>query len=293
MKNKAYTITSIIYVEKFEGIKIHKLDYKSIRCIDVPRNLLKSIVDLGNSELSHISNSGIYFLQNLENQSLYVGQSDNLISRALEHNRTKDFDRILFFTTATKDWTKTHIDYLDWHYINTIKKQYTWKIDNAQLREREPNVSEFEKNPLIEIIKDIDILLLNENLNFEKESKTEKEENVFYYKKAKLSYLNGKWILLKGSIISNILNKTNDLNKNILYYEQNKNRMLKIASLIDDWKAENLISANDENSFILNNNIIVSSPSIAGCITKGSYAVSGWTEWKNANDKSLDDIYRK
>lgn len=81
-----------------KGLKIHKLNNNNIRCIEIPRNLLKQI-----SDIDLINNSGIYFLHDLDSRSLYVGQTDDLLKRFLDHNKKKDFEKIIAFTVETND----------------------------------------------------------------------------------------------------------------------------------------------------------------------------------------------
>lgn len=161
MKLKQTIINTIIYIDDLKGLKIHKLNNNNIRCVEIPRNLLKQI-----SDINLINNSGIYFLHNLNSQSLYVGQTEDLLRRFLDHNKTKDFDKIIAFSVENNDWSRTYIDYLEWHYINQIKKQDFWILNNDQHCEKKPNISQFEEPMLWDLIDNIDILLFANNVDF-------------------------------------------------------------------------------------------------------------------------------
>lgn len=65
-----------------KGFKIHKLNNGNLKCLEVPRDLIKFVKDQTN-----ITNSSIYFLIDEENNGLYVGQTDNFFKRMNEHNR--------------------------------------------------------------------------------------------------------------------------------------------------------------------------------------------------------------
>lgn len=60
----------------------------------------------------------------------------------------------------------------------------------------------------------------------------------------------------------------------------------------DDWEKDEIIyKVNDEYKVLID--IKSLSPSKAGTIAKGHYAVNGWVEWKNEKGETLDQVYRK
>ena len=63
------------------GIRVNNLDY--FIWFHVPRKSIKKL----SSNIKGIENYGFYFLVNKKDKSLYIGQSDNLYSRLLQHNR--------------------------------------------------------------------------------------------------------------------------------------------------------------------------------------------------------------
>ena len=62
----------------------------------------------------------IYFLVNRRDKSLYIGQSDNIYSRLLQHNRkfNENFTEAYGITYVNNKVSKTSIDYLEYYYIN-------------------------------------------------------------------------------------------------------------------------------------------------------------------------------
>lgn len=58
----------------------------------------------------------------------------------------------------------------------------------------------------------------------------------------------------------------------------------------DDWEKDEIIyKVNDEYKVLID--IKSLSPSKAGTIAKGHYAVNGWVEWKNEKGETLDQVY--
>lgn len=287
MKSKTTIINTIIYMDDLKGLKLHKLNNNNIRCIEIPRNLLKQI-----SDINLINNSGIYFLHNLNSQSLYVGQTDDLLRRFLDHNKTKDFDKIIAFTVENNDWSRTYIDYLEWHYINEIKKQDFWILDNDQPREKKPNISQFEEPMLLDLIDNIDILLFANNVDFSNQ-KPIKKEYIFSLNESYLIYVDGQYKMLKDSKIPNIYRAIEKANTENRHYDRQIKILKEMQSRHEEWIKNNIIQKFDINYCILTKDIIFNSPSIAAMYAKGHYALNGWTEWKNNKKKTLDDVYRK
>lgn len=287
MKSRTTVINTIIYMDNLKGLKLHKLNGNNIRCIEIPRNLLKQT-----SDIDLISNSGIYFLHNLESQSLYVGQTDDLLKRLLDHNRKKDFEKIIAFTVETNDWSRTYIDYLEWYYINQIRGQDFWVLDNDQPREKKPNISPFEEPTLLDLIDNIDILLFASNIKFN-DQKQIKKEYIFLLNNAFLVYIDGQCKMLKGSKIPNICTAIEKTSKGNRYYDMQIRKLHDMQSNQQEWLESYIIEKSNTDYYILKKDILFSSPSNAACYAKGHCAVNGWTEWKNNSKKSLDVVYRK
>lgn len=287
MKEKNIAINTIIYMNSLKGLKIHKINNNNVRCIELPRNLLKQI-----DEINLIHNSGIYFLQNSDSQSLYVGQTDDLLKRLLNHNRDKEFQKVIAFTVETNDWSRTYIDYLEWHYINIIKKTNFWNLINDQLRDKKPNISEFEEPTLNDLIGIIDMLLFANNINLDEKKEIEKDY-IFTMADSRLIYVNGEYRMLAKSILPNVLSKIEKLDIQNNSNDKNSDFLKNMHNQLEEWLTNDILEKLDNNFYALKRDIIFSSPSKAACYARGYYAVNGWIEWKNSDNKTLDDIYRK
>jgi hypothetical protein len=105
---KKVVLQTIVDMDQLKGFKIHKLNNGNLKCFEIPRNLIKFTKDINN-----IENSGIYFLINEDDNGLYVGQTDNIYNRINEHNRNKEFNKVLALVTDNNNLSRTFIDYLE------------------------------------------------------------------------------------------------------------------------------------------------------------------------------------
>ena len=281
-----YIVKSIID-SKLKGLKTHQLNSENLKCFTIPRNLIKHL-----SDIEDCSNSGIYFLVNSTEHSLYVGQTDNLASRLADHNRTKDFDMAIALTTETNSFSKTHIDYLEYWYISEIKKQNYWNLVNLDERNRKPNINEYDEIELNDIIKNIDILLSFLDISFDDIKLTTETE--FYFKQAKAIYSNGEFIILKGSILHNFSDSLlENLDKDHKSHEFQKISIMRSLIVEEELKKQNKLKIINDNQLEALADIKVNSPSEGAKLVYGSHSRNGWTDWKNKDRKTLDDVYRK
>ena len=269
-------ITTLLYLDGLKGIRIHKMGNENLRCIELNRNNLKDLQILEKGK----NNSGIYFLLNQEHNQIYIGQAIDIQNRLKSHlnDEEKSFTKVYFFIMDNNDFSKTFIDYLEWHYINRVINQSFYTFINKDMRKKEPIISEFDKPIVEKIIQGINVFLLfcNIDLNI-LEQKNEEEK--FFYKEGELIYSSGIFILLKNS--------------NIKHPKYQKTKTDKLR--VDTWFEENAeyLQKIDEKKWILTRDISINSPSFAGRLCSGQSAENGWTVWNNKNKQSLDLIYRK
>lgn len=282
-------LQTILDMDKLKGFKIHKLDNDNLKCFEIPRNLIRGIKDV-----STINNAGIYFLISEEENSLYVGQTDNILNRINDHNREekKEFNKIIAFVNDNNSFSRTFIDYLEWHYISELKKGNSWKFMNAQLRDKKPNVSEFEEPTLIKMISEIDTLLFCTGITINANKSSSKRNNIFICNKAKGVFENGKITILAGSFLPDVTPKLNNLKPDNTYFEEQKNIFSEMIRQMQDWEKEEVVCRVDDEYKVLID-IKSFSPSKSGNIARGFYAVNGWVEWKNEKGETLDQVYRK
>ena len=277
-----------VNIGKLKGFKVHRLNNNDIRCLEIPRNLIRSIKNEKN-----INNSGIYFLINDDNNSLYVGQATDILNRLTDHNREeKDFTKAIIFISDTNLLSKTFIDYLEWHYISELKNGKSWKMMNKDERNKKPNVTNFEEIKLLNLISDIDILLFCAGITLTETKNINKSNEVFSCNKAKSIFENGKITILSDSVLPLITGKKEKMDVNTNYYNENYKTLQSMENELIDWEKNSIIKRDNLEYKVLID-IKSLSPSRASNFAKGYYTSSGWEDWKNQKGETLDKVYRK
>ncbi|MGL5522096.1 MAG: GIY-YIG nuclease family protein [Metamycoplasmataceae bacterium] len=281
-------IQSILFKSNLKGLRIHKLNNDNIRFFEIPREIIKDIKDE-----KFINYSGVYFLISEDETSVYIGQTDNIHQRITEHNQTKDFSKILAFVSETNSFSRTFIDYIEWHYIDVVKKGDAWLLSNVQQRDKKPNVNDFEEPLLKSIISSIDDLLFFIGIEFNREVKTIKKQNIFKCKDSSAIYQDGKIIILKNSILPSVADKIEKINKDNKYYDEQyktfTSMQLHLEELVEKNKA---VFLEEQKAFKLLVDVNFGSPSYSCNFAKGYYAVNGWEEWKNELGETLSKVFR-
>jgi hypothetical protein len=127
---RAQTIQIFLPKGEPRGIRQAEITTKTVRVFDVPRGDLSSLpADI------RINVPGIYFLVGAEQdiQRVYVGESDNVKNRLVQHLAGKDFwDRALIAVSLTDSWTKAHVQFLEHAAIDAANKSRQYKVENSQ-----------------------------------------------------------------------------------------------------------------------------------------------------------------
>jgi hypothetical protein len=244
-----------------------------------PRSMLN---DLSNRE--EVKRAGVYVLvgegeSSVERERIYIGESDNVLSRLLQHRRD-DFDfwnRAIIITSKDSNLTKAHIRYLESKLIELASTTKRAEIENSTY----PSgiyLPESDTADMDFFLEQIQILLPLLGLSFSNPlpdldnlEKLDKDDKPTIYEITKLGLsakaieIGSDFIVLKGSTIRK--ENTPSLRKS--YAEMRK-----------DLIAEGLF-VNSENTdfWITSENIIFSSPSYAASIVTGSQQ-NGRIEWK-------------
>lgn len=236
--------------------------------------------------------NAIYFLFNLtdgdENnfQSVYIGQSENGISRVKNHVVNKDFWQFcLMFVTDNNKFDKTCIDYLEYDFIQKFRKS-EFHLINKQLREKMPTVdTTFQKPILDSYIEQIVFLLSANGIEISEERKVVHAREKLYQAQgaieAKLYIHDGKFILKAGSIIKKPAEKSKNRNDNGAHYRRFS---AKFQDFIDNNQAEQLNEFEAKTTV----DITFSSPSTAAVMCSGTNQ-NGWLFWKGLEEERFKE----
>jgi hypothetical protein len=258
-------------------VKKASITTEKIEIIQVPRSQLpenKNLLDF----------NGVYLLaDNLKSEKpeIYIGKGD-VKSRVTSHDANKDFWTTLF-AIKLKDisgFNDAHNSYLEYYFINKAKKiNQSINEENKQIPTK-PNLTEETVAELEDYITTIETLLSTLGLKcFQPQESGDRQKQIFYCSdkygnSGTGEYTEEGFLLYKGAICKKELHQGTD-------YVSKRNELI-IQGLLKD----------NGSSYILTENKLFSSVSTAAAIVLGRRS-NGWTEWKDADGKTLDEIERR
>lgn len=267
----------IYYNGQPDGVRSVRRHLSTITTYVIPRPLFSEA-----KKISGISRPGIYYLikENDENKiaQIYIGQTRNGILRLDNHNRYKDFwDKAIMFLADNQTFSLDMISGLEEYAIIKAREAKRYKIENTVMSKYK--IDECDMPSIEEVYDEIQFIMatLGYKMNNAKENREKRE--VFYTTRNGIQalgvYSGDKFEVLEDSEI--------DISRPCPFETLKKQRdnALKNGDI-------NLI----EGKYILASSMEFATPSGASSFVLGGNT-NGWTEWKNKNGKTLDEIYRK
>lgn len=279
------TITTFLISGNPSGIKTIFVSNKICKALFIPRTDVDQV-----KHRDEASRPSLYFLINQEDESLYIGESENFYERLKSHVSNKEFWGVAIqFFSQNNDLTKADVKYLEFLSFIEAESAGNIKLEENKQKPSCPHLPEHQKAMIEEFFEDVKLITGFLNYNFFK--KIEKKENneLFYCKRngidAKGFYQDGIFTILSGSKI------TKDS------YKSTKGSAGHLTLLEKIQRAKDNIILEEKGRFdcdfiIITKDIQCDSPSIASNICIGN-ASNGWTEWKNKDGATLDDVFRK
>ncbi|MDQ1770214.1 DUF4357 domain-containing protein [Labilibaculum sp. A4] len=262
------------------GIKLAEITSNIEQAIFIPRSKMNEA-----NNRTEVSRPGIYFLfgKNGEDAKsmVYIGQSRNCLDRIKTHDQKKDFwNYAVLIISKTESFTQTHIEYLEELAITKAYEANRYALDNA-VNPRKFKVPETMEADLLDNFDTIKILL--STLGFPLFDIIAKEE-----KSKELLFCKGKEALAEGEYKEDgfVVFKGSKANKDLAPGCNTTIRRLR-GNLI-----ERKILIEDGDIYVFQENEIFSSPSSAAAQVLARNA-NGWTEWKDKQGKTLDELKRK
>ena len=257
-----------------EGIRIYMRHLSTIKAFVVPRLYLAEA-----KKLTGVDNPGVYFLINDETGSLskiYIGQTRNGITRLDDHNSKKDFwNKAILFLADSQHFTLNIISGLEKYAIQKAIDANRYQVDNKAVPKYQ--ISEYDLPQVEEIYEEIEFIMgtLGFRMN---DSSTQSNQQIFTTSRrgvvAKGVYSGESFDVLPGSEI--------DINRavNIESYNAKRQECLRDGTITET-----------DGKYYLNKIISFRTPSGASDFVLGG-STNGWVEWKDANGKTLDSIFR-
>lgn len=257
-----------------EGIRIYMRHLSTIKAFVIPRLYLAEA-----KKLTGVDNPGVYFLINDETGSLskiYIGQTRNGISRLDDHNSKKDFwNKAILFLADSQHFTLNIISGLEKYAIQKAIDANRYQVDNKAVPKYQ--ISEYDLPQVEEIYEEIEFIMgtLGFRMN---DSSSQSSQEIFTTSRrgivAKGVYSGESFDVLPGSEID--LNKT----VNIESYNAKRQECLKDGTITET-----------DGKYYLTKIVSFRTPSGASDFVLGG-STNGWVEWKDANGKTLDSIFR-
>lgn len=266
------------------GAKYVFISNKICKMYVIPRTRLEIL-----SKYDDLQHYALYILLGEDDetakQKAYIGETDNVHRRILNHNSKKDFwQKALVFVSkdSEAELTKTDVKYLEFRAVALAKEVGSYALDDSEgnvQTPQEPHLSEYKRESDSEFFDDICFLtsFLGYRI-FDKvkvastSSVTTEDKELFYFKEAKGYYMDDGFVVLKGS-------KVNYASVPSLIWKDKRDKM------ISEYTTRN------GNISVVESDIVFGSPSMAASFCSGN-SKNGWISWKNSEGKTLDELYR-
>ena len=239
---------------------------------------------------AELNKPALYILVNRDKRKLYVGETDDSIKR-LKNHEAKDFwTEAIVFHSTTETLSTTEVRWLEAKTYEALKELGYYDLSENKVAPQQPPLKKnqiYTLEPIFEEAKNyicaagFDIFLKGKEEQKVEVKPVATSEHIFYckHKESKaMGYLieaTNEFVLLAGSELRSGTRPS-------LQHSLVSKRAQFIAEQCDTVNGISVLRAN----------YVASSPSIAGSLILGRNT-NGWTKWKDANGKTLDEVYRK
>ena len=267
----------IYYNGQPDGIRSIRRNLSTITTYVIPRPLLSEA-----KNISGINRPGIYYLINEDDGNkivqLYIGQTRNGITRLDDHNRSKDFwNKAIMFLADSKTFTLDMISGLEKFAIIKAQESKRYKVENNVVPKYE--IDEYDLAAVEEIYDEIQFIMATQGYKMNDAKIISNEADILHTTRNGITaygvYNGEKFEVLEGSQIN--MDKPAHLQR----YNRQRKELLSEQSIV-----------NIDDKYTLKVTVSFDTPSGASNFVLGG-STNGWTEWKNKDGKTLDELYRK
>jgi len=296
MQHGAKTIQIFLPDGNPRGIKIVEVTNRTVQAILIPRALLEQA-----KIREEVSSVGLYFLFGDDEEQLkpavYIGEAECGYHRLKQHHKEKEFwqTAILVVTNNKQNqFTKSDVKFLE-----NLSYERAKEANRFSLQQTIPTksfVPEWRQADLNDIFETVQLLLSTlgypvfdslskpiKEKEIKKEELSELQEELFYCEakgvKASGYPFEDGFVILKGSEM--VAKPVPSFVERYAYH----------ITRIEKMKEEGIVALQD-GTWVFQSDFLASSPSMAACIIT-QRASNGWTDWKDASGKSLDELKRK
>ena len=260
-----------------DGIRSIRRHLSTMTTYVIPRPLLAEA-----KKITGINRPGIYYLinENDENKiaQIYIGQTRNGAVRLDDHNRSKDFwNKAIMFLADSKTFSLDMISGLEEYAIMKAHESNRYKVENSVKPKYE--IDEYDLPSIEEVYEEIQFIMATQGYKMDNAKMSMNEADIFQTSRkgiiARGVYGGDKFQVLEGSEIN--LEKPVHLEK---YNRQRK----------ELYEKGDIVKQGDK--YVLTVTLEFNTPSGASDFVLGG-STNGWSEWKNKDGKTLDEVYRK
>lgn len=271
-------LETIYHNGQSDGIRIIRRQLSTMTTYVIPRPLLSEA-----KRISGMNRPGIYYLINERDDNqiaeIYIGQTRNGIDRLSDHDRKKTFwNKAIMFLADSKTFSLDMISGLEAYAITKASEAKRYNVENSV----NPKyvIDEYDIPLIEEVYEEIKFIMATQGYKMENVKDTIREEDIWHTTRngiCALGVYDGEHFeVLEGSEI--------DFGRKVHLAKYNEQR----KELLD--KGNIVCGANGK--YILKTTLRFNSPSGASDFVLGG-STNGWVEWKNKEEKTLDEIYRK
>lgn len=260
-----------------DGIRLVRRNLSTMTTYIIPRPLLSEA-----KSLQGVNRPGIYYLIHESDDNkiaqIYVGQTRNGVGRLDDHNRSKDFwNKAIMFLADSKTFTLDMISGLEKFAIQKAMESKRYTVENSVVPKYE--IDEYDLASVEEIYEEIQFIMATQGYKMDNVSASVNEAEVLHTTRNGISargvYDGERFVVLERSEI--VKQPTASFPKSMKAQREN-------AIANGDIAEEN-------GKLYLTKSVSFTSPSSAASFVLGASA-NGWTEWKNKDGKTLDEIFR-
>lgn len=260
-----------------DGIRSIRRHLSTMTTYVIPRLLLAEA-----KKITGINRPGIYYLinENDENKiaQIYIGQTRNGVVRLDDHNRSKDFwNKAIMFLADSKTFSLDMISGLEEYAIMKAHESNRYKVENSVKPKYE--IDEYDLPSIEEVYDEIQFIMATQGYKMDNARASLNEVDVFHTTTNGIDaygvFDGSEFVVLKDSQI--------DMEKKCRLEALNKQRQIAL---------NNGDISEQEGKHYLIKSISFKTPSGAVCFVLGG-SRNGWSEWKNKDGKTLDEVYRK
>ncbi len=255
-----------------------------VQVFEVPRSLLADFLHMPESD-----QVAVYFLfgeaEGDPVPRVYIGQTGDLRSRLVSHNKEKDFwERAVVLISKTNSLTQTHALFLEWHCLQAARKVGRYAIENGNSGNKPHTPAPLEADCL-EIFETGQILLATLGYplfdTVAKGGASAKADDLFFCTGAGATgqgiYTQEGFVVLKGSI---------GRKENVPSIRDTSDEQLRIDLL------KSGVMREEDTTLVFAKDHLFRSPSAAAVALLGRTA-NGWLEWKTKDGRTLDAVKRQ